>query len=55
MAATLVSGAVFAQRAAQDNPLRQAARLDAEQQCGEAERFYQQVLAQRPALAALLE
>jgi tetratricopeptide (TPR) repeat protein len=39
---------------AQETPLRQAARLDAEQKCGEAERFYQQALAQGPPSPALL-
>jgi tetratricopeptide (TPR) repeat protein len=39
---------------AQESPLRQAARLDAEQKCGEAERFYQQALAQGPPSPALL-
>ena len=44
----------FAQAAgAQESPLRQAARLDAEQKCGEAERAYQQVLAQGPPSLAL--
>ena len=38
---------------AQESPLRQAARLDAEQKCGEAERFYQQALAQGPPSPAL--
>lgn len=46
---------LFAQRAeSQDSALRQAARLDAAHQCGEAERFYQQALAQGPASMALL-
>jgi tetratricopeptide (TPR) repeat protein len=46
---------MFAQRAeSQDSALRQAARLDAAHQCGEAERFYQQTLAQgSPSLALL--
>jgi len=39
---------------AQQSPLRQAAQLDAEQKCGEAERFYQQALAQGPPSQALL-
>lgn len=39
---------------AQESPLRQAARLDAEQKCGEAEQFYQRALAQGPPSAALL-
>jgi len=39
---------------AQESALRQAARLDSEQKCGEAERLYQQVLAQgAPSLALL--
>ena len=38
----------------QDSPLRQAARLDAEQKCSEAERLYQQVLTQGPPSPALL-
>ena len=40
--------------AAQESPLRQAAKLDAEHRCDEAERFYQQALAQGPPSAALL-
>lgn len=40
--------------AAQDTPLRQAARLDAEQNCAGAERIYQQILAQGPASPQLL-
>ena len=39
--------------AAQDDALRQAGRLDAEGKCAEAERIYQQALAQRPPSAAL--
>lgn len=40
---------------AQNNALREAARLDSEQKCGEAERFYKQALAQAaaPSLALL--
>ena len=46
---------VFTSRAgAQESPLRQAARLDEEQKCDEAERFYQQALAQAPPSPALL-
>jgi len=46
---------VLALRAgAQESPLRQAARLDQGQKCGEAERFYQQALAQGPPSPALL-
>ena len=46
---------VFAQRAeSQDSALHQAARLDAAHRCSEAERFYQQALAQgSPSLALL--
>jgi tetratricopeptide (TPR) repeat protein len=46
---------LFAQpEEAQDTALRQAARLDASHQCSEAERFYQQALAQGlPSLALL--
>ena len=46
---------LFAQQAeAQDSALRQAARLDEAHQCSEAERFYQQALAQgSPSLALL--
>ncbi|SPE34728.1 exported hypothetical protein [Candidatus Sulfopaludibacter sp. SbA6] len=46
---------LFARHAeAQDSALRQAARLDAAHQCSEAERFYQQALAQgSPSLALL--
>ena len=45
----------FAQHAeAQDTALRQAARLDALHQCSEAERFYQQALAQGSPSMALL-
>src|SRR5262245_52439328 len=40
--------------AAQDSALKQAARLDAEQKCAEAERFYQQALAQASPSLALL-
>src|ERR1035441_2154088 len=40
--------------AAQESPLRHAARLDEEQKCGEAEPFYQQALAQGPPSQALL-
>ena len=40
--------------AAQESVLRQAARLDAEQKCGEAERLYQQALAQGSPSPALL-
>ena len=39
--------------AAQDDPLRLAARMDSEQKCAEAEQIYQQVLAQRAPSAAL--
>ena len=39
---------------AQENALRQAARLDAEQKCGEAERLYEQVLSQGPPSLPLL-
>jgi tetratricopeptide (TPR) repeat protein len=39
---------------AQESPLRQAARLDSEQKCGEAERIYRQALAQGPPSTALL-
>ena len=39
---------------AQDSALRQAARLDASHQCSEAERFYQQALAQGSPSIALL-
>src|SRR5689334_12740524 len=39
--------------AAQDDLLRQAARMDSEQKCAEAEQIYQQVLAQRAPSAAL--
>ena len=39
---------------AQESPLRLAARLDAEQKCSEAERVYQQAVAQGPPSAALL-
>ena len=46
---------VFAPGAgAQESPLRQAARLDAEQKCDEAQRFYRQALAQGPPSPALL-
>lgn len=39
---------------AQDNALREAARLDEEQKCGEAERLYQQALAKgSPSLSLL--
>lgn len=38
---------------AQDDLLRQAARMDSEQKCAEAEQIYQQVLAQRAPSAAL--
>jgi tetratricopeptide (TPR) repeat protein len=38
---------------AQDDALRQAARLDSEHKCADAERIYQQVLKQRPPSAAL--
>ncbi len=55
MAAVWVLVLLFAPRAgAQESPLRQAARLDAEQKCGEAEHFYQQALAQGPPSPALL-
>ncbi len=40
--------------AAQEDVLRQAARLDAEGKCSEAERYYQQALAKGPAAPALL-
>ena len=40
--------------AAQESPLRHAARLDEEQKCGEAEPFYQQALSQGPPSPALL-
>ena len=40
--------------AAQESTLRQAARLDAEHKCGEAERLYQQALTQASASIALL-
>lgn len=40
--------------AAQDPVLREAARLDAEQKCGEAERYYQEALAKAPPSPALL-
>ncbi len=39
---------------AQESPLRQAARLDTEHKCGEAETFYQRALAQGPPPPALL-
>ena len=39
---------------AQESPLRQAARLDTEHKCGEAEQFYQQALAQGAPSPALL-
>ena len=39
---------------AQESPLRQAARLDAEHKCGEAENFYQRALAQGSPSQALL-
>jgi len=46
---------MFAQRVeSQDSALRQAARLDAAHQCSEAERFYEQALAQGPPSLALL-
>ena len=46
---------MFAQRAeSQDSALRQAARLDEAHQCSEAERFYQQALAQGSPSPALL-
>jgi len=38
----------------QDSALRQAARLDAAHKCSEAERFYEQALAQGPPSLALL-
>ena len=45
---------ILAQRAvSQDSALREAARLDAAHRCGEAERFYQQALAQGPPSLAL--
>src|SRR5579864_3533649 len=40
--------------AAQDQALREAARLDAEQKCGEAERYYQEALTKAPPPPALL-
>ena len=39
---------------AQESPLRQAARLDSEHKCGEAEPLYQRALAQGPPSQALL-
>lgn len=45
---------VAAAALAQDDLLRQAARLDAEGKCAEAERYYQQALAGGPASTALL-
>lgn len=55
MAAILFLALFFASPAgAQDNALRQAARLDTEQKCSEAERFYRQALAQGPPSVALL-
>ena len=46
---------MFAQRVeSQDSALRLAARLDAAHQCSEAERFYEQALAQGPPSLALL-
>ena len=55
MAAILFLVLFFASHAgAQDNALRQAARLDAEQRCSEAEQFYRQALAQGPPSVALL-
>ncbi len=55
LAALLCVVFVLAPRtAAQESPLRQAARLDAEHKCDEAERFYQQALAQGPPSTALL-
>ena len=46
---------VFARGAeAQESVLRQAARLDQEQKCGEAEQLYQQALTQGPPSPALL-
>jgi tetratricopeptide (TPR) repeat protein len=55
VAAILFLVLFFASHAgAQDNALRQAARLDAEQRCSEAEQFYRQALAQGPPSVALL-
>ncbi len=55
MAAVWLLLLVFAPGAvAQESPLRQAARLDAEQKCAEAERIYEQALAQGPPSAPLL-
>jgi hypothetical protein len=46
-------GALLACQAfAQEQALREAARLDAEHQCGEAERYYQKALASAPCIAA---
>ena len=55
VAATWFLAFLFAPHAeSQDSALRQAARLDAAHQCGEADRFYQQALAQgSPSLALL--
>ena len=47
---------MFAQRAeSQDSALRQAARLDAEQKCGEAEHFYRTGAGARAAVARAIE
>lgn len=50
----IVIGSGVALAATQDGALREAARLDAEQKCGEAERYYQDLLAKSPASLALL-
>ena len=48
-------GLVFtSSSAAQDQALREAARLDAEHKCGEAERYYLEALAKAPPSPALL-
>lgn len=50
----LLIAVLICQAAAQDQALREAARLDSEQKCGEAERIYRQLLAGGTPSSALL-
>src|SRR5580704_8133294 len=54
MRSAILAGVLACKLFAQDPMLRQAARLDAEQKCSEAESIYQKVLAGGPASPALL-